>query len=164
MDSNFIKASLHYYKQLELSTIQWPKLPWPGFSGGNFCHCANNESKNLLCLNLHLLLYVSYLYLSGLAFTYRCLFSKRLSPLTNSPSKQCRWIVLAGCQRPIQFCIHLSFTPVFSMIKRNTTVKSGQKLKEVTHIGPTNTMGQIWAVLIVDQLLNNTLDGHFGES
>jgi hypothetical protein len=50
------------------------------------------------------------------------------------------------------------------MIKRNTTVKSGQKLKEVTHIGPTNTMGQIWAVLIVDQLLNNTLDGHFGES
>lgn len=49
------------------------------------------------------------------------------------------------------------------MIKKNVTVKSGQKLKEVTHIGPTNTLGQILAVLIADQLLNNTVADHFEE-
>lgn len=38
--------------------------------------------------------------------------------------------------------------PVFSMTKRKITVKSGQKLTKVAHIGPENTMGQILAILI----------------
>ena len=41
--------------------------------------------------------------------------------------------------------------PIFSMSERKITVKSGQKLKEVTHIGPVNTMRQIWALLIAYQ-------------
>ena len=31
--------------------------------------------------------------------------------------------------------------PIFSMSERKITVKSGQKLKEVTHTGLVNTMG-----------------------
>lgn len=46
--------------------------------------------------------------------------------------------------------------PVFSMTKRKITVRSCQKLKEVIHIGIANTMGQIWAILIVYQLQSNT--------
>jgi hypothetical protein len=36
------------------------------------------------------------------------------------------------------------------MTKRKITVKSVQILKEVTYIGPENTIGQIWTILIAD--------------
>lgn len=52
---------------------------------------------------------------------------------------------------------------IFHVTKRKITVKSIQKLKAVTHIGPANTIGQMWAVLIADQLLNSTVPGHSGE-
>lgn len=40
---------------------------------------------------------------------------------------------------------------------------NGQKLKEIIHIGSTNTMRQIWAILIAYQLLTNTYPSHFGK-
>lgn len=46
--------------------------------------------------------------------------------------------------------------PVFSITKRKFTIKSGQKLNKVTHNGLAHTMEQMWAILIADQLLNNT--------
>lgn len=57
--------------------------------------------------------------------------------------------------------IHLSLTS--SMTKKNSPLKSVQKLKDVTHIGSAKIMGQIWALLITYQLLNDTLLGSSGE-
>lgn len=51
----------------------------------------------------------------------------------------------------------------FSMTKRKITVKSGQKLTEVIHIVPANNVGQIQAILIAYQLLNNLLLDCFRE-
>lgn len=50
---------------------------------------------------------------------------------------------------------------LFSITKGNTTVKSDQKFKDVTHISPANSMGQTWATVIAYQLPNNTLLGCF---
>lgn len=42
----------------------------------------------------------------------------------------------------------LNSMPVFSMAKRKITVRNVQKLMEVAHIGPVNTMKQMWTILI----------------
>jgi len=61
---------------------------------------------------------------------------------------------IAACERPIQFPITpLSISPpglvpIFSVTKFQATERSGQKLLEVAHIGPANTMGQIWVILM----------------
>lgn len=64
---------------------------------------------------------------------------------------------------PYLIFLHWGLTSMllFSITKGKTTVKSGQKFKDVTHISPANSMGRTWATVIAYQLPNNTLLGCF---
>lgn len=67
------------------------------------------------------------------------------------------------CQRLMQFPVILLSTspspglnpvPIFTMTKRRLLLKNrGQKRTKVAHIGPADTVGQIWAILTPPLLL-----------
>lgn len=87
------------------------------------------------------------------------------TPRTNNHPNRTRKLLSIGLSKADSISyislIHLSLTS--SMAKKNIPLKSGQKLKDVTHIGSAKTMGQIWSLLIAYQLLSDTLPGSSGE-